>query len=789
MSGPYLIAALILLCASSIAFFIYWRINAREAASLRLQMELYQVINNASLGGYYYWNYKLDIEEFSPNLIKVLNLHKKVKNFQHFTKIFGDDAKSLLDLVEKTKKGELENFMLHCLYTTSDSIRNIQCFANRIDDSDGVHGIVIWFYDVSEYVQKINKVVGQNNRIKSEAKDYLTIFNSLPIPVWWRDRDLSIKHCNLAYSQIVNDEKADVIETKIPDLDLNSRAMLKAAMKEKTDLHTKKYLVVNGERLCFDISEHVVSEGVIGYANDITHKENAEKELNWNISAHTDLLENLSNAVAHYGSDKRLRFYNNAFVKLWGFDEQFLYSSPTYSEIIEMLRKQRKLPEQADFKMFRDKQMKLFKEIMSVHNEFYYLPDGRTLRVIIMPHALGGLLFSYEDMTDRIAIERSYNTLMAVQKETLDNLREGVAVFGRDGALKLYNPMYAKMWPDEVPILDKKPLLSDLVEKSKHLFNYGANWDDYKLGMMEQPTTKEPIMKRMERTDGMVIDLLVLSLPDGDYMLSYEDVTDTILAEITLRERNLALEEADKLKTEFLANVSYELRTPLTSILGFSEMLETGHFGALNKQQEGYIKDISDASRQLMSLINDILDLASIEAGYMVLDIKEFDVFALLVSIKNSMRERCDEAGLELVMDCPPDIGTIFADEKRVKQIMYNLMGNSIKFTDEGGMITIGANENKKGEVSIWVQDTGIGISRNDKIKVFDRFFKSSVTKGKKKSGTGLGLTIVKNIVDLHEGKVILESKENEGTKVKCYFKRKNRKLLKEWEGLLEGWA
>jgi signal transduction histidine kinase/PAS domain-containing protein len=777
----YTIIPQIILTAAAVLFFIKWRMEVQEVEKFRLFSQVQEVINSASIGGYYYWDGKGGVEEFSLNLIKILNLHKKIKNFSQFSKIFGTDSKNLLELVEKLKKGEQENFVINCKYKAADVTRYLQCLGNRIDSSDGISGVVIWFYDVSEYIQVIKKLTSQNNRIKNEARDYLNIFNALPIPVWWRNKDFSIRHCNLTYSHIVNNNDDVTTEAKIPDLDENLRSMSQMAVKNKRTLHMKKHMVVNGERRFFDISESAVvnGEGVIGFASDITNQENIEKELGRHISAHADLLESSSSAMAIYGLDTKLKFYNNAFVKLWGFSEKFLNSNPTYGEVLETLREKRKLPEQADFKKFRNEQMQLFKNLINTHNEFFYLPDGKALRVIVIPHALGGLLFAYEDMTDRLAMERSYNTLIAVQRETLDNLREGVAVFGRDGVLKLYNPTYAQMWPDEIPLLDSRPHSTDLLTKSKHLFNYGDDWEAFRSKWTERPTTKMPILNRVERTDGKVIEKLVVRLPDGDFLLSYEDVTDSMLAERSLRERNEALEEADELKTEFLANVSYELRTPLTSIMGFSEVLEGGHFGALNKQQQEYVKGIHDSSNQLMSLINDVLDLASIEAGYMVLDAREFDVYGVISSVAKSVKERCKASGIKLSVQCTKDIGTIVGDEKRIKQIIYNIIGNSIKFTQRGGSITIGADENEKGEVVIWVEDTGVGIAKSEKTKVFDRFFKSSSALSAKKSGTGLGLSVVKNILELHGGKVKLESSEGEGTTVKCFFKRKNPKLLK----------
>lgn len=781
----YAIISSILLAMTSVLFFVRWRMEARHNNSVQLNSEIKNVINLASLGGYYYWDKSSRSEEFSLNLISLFNLHKKSTQFSHFVELFDSDKEKLIDLFEGLKRSESESFSFKGKVKISGKSNYIECVGNRIDNEFGkVSGIVIWFYNISEYENKVKTLTAQNKTLKSEVRDYSNILNSLSFPIWKREEDSHITYCNVTYMNCVDEKNSISKDDEIPELDSKIAELSKKSLQEDGKFNAKKHIIINGERRLFDINESKMKGGhdIVGVAYDVNEQEVIQKELERHVSAHDDLLESSSSAMAIYGPDTELKFYNNAFVKLWGLKDKWLESSPTYSEVLELFREQRKLPEQADFKKFRDEQMKMFKNLIEPHNDFFYLPDGRTLRVIVIPHALGGLLFAYEDMTDRFAIERSYNTLMAVQQETLDNLREGILVFGADGVLKLYNPTYVEMWPEEKAVLDKRPRVIDLVNKSKDSFIYN-DWEEFKKYWLTFPSTRKPLLKRVERTDGKVIEKITIPLPDGDYMLSYHDVTDSIRAERSLMERNEALEAVDKLKTEFLANVSYELRTPLTSIKGFSEVLEGEFYGKLNAEQEEYVKGIKNSSGQLMELINDILDLASIEAGYMSLEVKKLDVHKALKSVVTLFIERCRDAKIKINLDCPDEIGEILGDEKRIKQIMINMIGNSMKFTKEGGKITVGAEESKKGEIVIWVEDNGIGIPRDEKTKVFDRFFKTSGALSMKKLGTGLGLSVVKNIVELHDGKIRLESAKGKGTKVLCFFKRNNPKLLKKEKG------
>jgi signal transduction histidine kinase len=231
-------------------------------------------------------------------------------------------------------------------------------------------------------------------------------------------------------------------------------------------------------------------------------------------------------------------------------------------------------------------------------------------------------------------------------------------------------------------------------------------------------------------------------------------------------ERNAALEAADRLKSEFIANVSYELRTPLNTIMGFTEILENQYFGQLNDPQKGYTAGILDASTHLLALISDILDLASIEAGQLTLETELFDVHAMLDSLNGLVRERAKRQSLTLHLDCPADIGTIEADERRLKQVLLNLLNNALKFTPQGGTIWLGARRDSGG-VALWVKDTGIGIDREDQPRVFDKFWRSRNTASSQR-GAGLGLALVRSFVQLHGGTVELNSSPENGTTVTC---------------------
>lgn len=645
-------------------------------------------------------------------------------------------------------------------------------------ESSGKRGPVL------ETITPEQRLQAENEKLKRELRHYSTILNMAPYPIWQRDSAADLRFYNLAYGEAVEDimEKEDSGQT--PDLDKKARHQAQQAIESGQPVKERRHVVISGQRRLYDIMEFPVPEdkSSVGFAVDVSEMEDLKEDLNRHISAQDDLLESSASAMAIYGADMRLKTFNNAFVQLWKLDEFWLDSQPTYAEVLETLREKRKLPEQANFQLFKQQQIKLFTGLIETHEEFFYLPDGKALRVIAIPHALGGILFAYEDVTDRLALERSYNTLIAVQRETLDNLHEGVAVFAEDGRLKLSNPGYLSLWNLEAESAAAEPHIRDIIERCRSFF-MADDWDSFKTEHINHIQSRDFVARVIERTDGKVIDWRKVPLPDGATLITYLDITDSTLVERSLRERNEALQEADRLKTEFLANVSYELRSPLTSISGFSEMLRQEYFGPLSEKQREYVDGIHQSSQHLMRLINDILDLASVEAGYMRLEVTKFDVYAMMKSVLSLIQERAKEHGLKVKFECGSKIGKMIGDETRMKQSLFNLLSNAIKYSESGTTITFGAREEGDGEdLVLFVQDQGRGIAPDEQQAVFSKFYKGRTEGGARsessqRGGTGLGLSIVKSFIELHGGHIALESELGKGTTIECRLKRSHPEL------------
>lgn len=630
-----------------------------------------------------------------------------------------------------------------------------------------------YFGDVAKTQQEMTRARLENENLRRELRHFSTLLNLAPLPVWRRDENLMVQYCNLTYTAMLEDVPERILEEYGMELSEQGPKLAQEAVDTGKSQHETRHMIIEGQRRRFQVYEIPDADlgGTIGFAIDTTEYEKGEEELRRHNRAHSDLLESSNMATAIFDGNRKLKFYNNAFVSLWRLDKNWLDTEPEYGEVIEHLREKRRLPEMVNFQQFKQQRLRLFTDLMETHEEILHLPDSKIVRLLVIPHALGGLIFSFEDVTDRLALERSYNTLIAVQRETLNNLHEGVAVFGEDGRLRLSNPIYQKLWGLNSSFLNSEPHISDILEKTKSYYTY-HNWAEFKERMMTQLHVRKMNYQRIERSDGSVIDWSTVPLPDGATLITYFDVTDSTLVERSLIEKNEALREADRLKTEFLLSVSYELRSPLTSITGFAEILKEQYYGELNDKQREYLDAIHTSATQLGQLINNILDLASIEAGYMRLDIHEFNIRDMLKDVHALFQERAKNARIELTFKCPSTIGMLQADEGRIKQALFNLLNNAIKFSSDGGAITLGAKAEPGDNIVLWVEDNGMGIPEHEQRSVFERFRAGAVRT--QRSGAGLGLAMVKNFIELHGGRVELDSDLGKGTIVRCYIPRKH---------------
>ena len=601
--------------------------------------------------------------------------------------------------------------------------------------------------------------------------DYKAILDALPIPVWLRDKGLALTWGNHAFLKGAGAKDLETAQRDQLALDKTERDLAAQARSRNAPQESKRFSVVNGQRRALSFTEIPLGDaGVIGTAVDVTDTAAAEARLQHHADAHSDTLDRLQTAVAIFGPDQKLIFYNRAFVKLWGLPETFLDRHPSDGEILDRLREARKLPEQRDYQAWKRSRLGLYLDGTRENpgEDTWHLPGGQTYRVVAQPHPFGGLTFLYEDVTARLTLESDYNTLVKVQSATLDTLSEGVAVFGPDGKLKLHNAAFARIWEFEPEELGNEPHLRTIASLSRDRFGDSDIWDQLIQAIVSGSGARD--LGDVERSDRSVMSLSTSPLPDGATLVTFKDVTDRFRIENALRDRNEGLEAADRLKSDFIKHVSYELRTPLNTILGFSEHLASGVPGTLNPQQDEYVQAIVAGANTLKSLVNDILDLALVESGALRLELERIDLGELIRDIAAHAREWAGKMGLSLDVDVPHDAGLFLADARRLRQVVFNLLSNAFKYTPRGGNIVLSAKIVAE-DVQISVADDGPGLPPDVKASVFERF--SAKSRAGARAGAGLGLALVNRFLELHDGWVEIDSREGGGTLVRCHLPRR----------------
>lgn len=593
---------------------------------------------------------------------------------------------------------------------------------------------------------------------------FLEMLGKAPFPAWRMSGAGKLQWVNKAYLAAVGAANLDQVLDRQIMLDQHVTTQASKTIQTGAETDDTRHIVMAGERRALRVKMFPLSGGMGGMAFDITDQEAARENLDKHVKAHDETLNHVADGVAIFGPDRKLIFHNRAFEQLWSLDPGYLMEKPDHGSMLDRLRERRKLQSRPDYARWRAGELAYYQgEKNDIVEDQWNLPDGRILKVTRQRHPLGGLLMLFKDMTDELALRSEYNSLINVQKATLDHLREAVSVFDAAGRLRLHNDAFVELWGLQGKLADK-PDFDVVVDECSRLYHDRNVWATIKSRVTNpSPEYRQQDNGVMKTSDGKTLRWLSQPLPNGATLIAFMNVTAQLQVEQALKDKAEAFQAADKLKTEFVQNVSYQLRSPLTTILGYAELLESGMPGELTNKQREQVLAILSASDHLSKLISNILDLAMIEAQRMELDLTDVPLRRAIEESVDMVVTSAEATKVKVEILCDDRIGTIHADERRIKQILFNLLTNALRFTGPGGHIKVEARK-VDGVVQLSVSDNGRGMSQDRQTSAFDSFTSSD------NRGAGLGLALVRSFVELHGGWVAMKSAPGAGAAVMCFL-------------------
>lgn len=581
--------------------------------------------------------------------------------------------------------------------------------------------------------------------------------DALPAPAWISDAAGGLIWANRAWLEAVEQPSLEAARTAGAAFDKDGPALVREALEADQRIEKFRWAVLGGRRRAWRLTFEPIGHGeVLTHAVDVTETEETRETLKRHVAAHDETLDHLDDAVAIFGANRRMAYHNSAFRNLFGLDAVWLDERPTHAEVLDRLRQRRKLPETADYSKWKAGELEYYGSTEVAPDDVWPLPDGRTLRVVRQPHPLGGLLLLFADITNDLNLRAEYNALLNVQQATLDKLNDAVAVFGSNGRLRLRNDAFEQFWSLAADQLDETVGFDEVAGRCRALLPDAALWAELGARVTDpDPESRAPVAGEARLTDRRIVAWQTRPLPDGATLIAFSDITARRELEDALEQKKAALGEAERLKREFVGNVSYELRTPLTTILGYAELLESEGSGLPDRARQ-HLAAVKSAAGQLAHSIDDVLDMAQIDAGEMALNLGDVSVAEVIQTVAERIQPHLAAKGTVLTVRVDDAVGLIRADQARLLKIVDQLADNAVRALDSGGEVGLVAVR-RAGQVQISVSDTGRGVAFHKQAHAFDRFV------GRDRGGPGLGLALVKAVAELHGGGVSLESEPGQG--------------------------
>ncbi|WP_440951994.1 PAS domain S-box protein [Methanococcoides sp. FTZ1] len=718
----------------------------------------------------------LEFFEHSPIGVAFLSPKGKWLNVNpFFCKMLGYSESDILgsDLEKVTHPHDLE--------------RNI-CGLNRIlvgdldvyrTDNRYVHksGGLIWaklvvypfrnqYEEILYFVVQIEDVTESKlteKRLEESERKFNAIFNNTLDAIFIQDLDFNILEVNQRASLYLGYSRDELLQMSIPDLTTDDcRSRIAGISDDLADGMYSYFQAIairkDGSEFPYEASLRLIdyqnNPAILVIARDITERQEHEILLKESEQKFRNLFESANDSIFINDLEGNFLEVNGVTCENLGYSHEEM-----------MGLKARDIISKEDI----DKLAGRINELLNKGNAIFEIVHVRKNGTTI-PTETSAKVIEYAGKKAILSTARDISKRKRTEIMLQESEGKYRALFQDNSAVMLL------IDPDSGNIVDANPSACSYYSYSREEFMHMKITD---INML----SKEQVFEEMENariekknqfvfihrlSSGKMRSVEVYSCPiiinDKKLLFSIvHDITDRKKAEAELVNAKMEAESANRSKSEFLASMSHELRTPLNSVIGFSDILLTESFGPLNEKQFRYTDNISKSGKHLLELINDILDISKVESGKMELHIEEFPVSDVIYEVKAGLAPQSSDKNIGILYDVSEDLKNIRVDRTRFKQILFNLVSNAIKFTPENGFISVSV-QLVGNEVQVSVTDTGIGISKEDQSKLFQPFNQLGKFESREQPGTGLGLAIVKHFVEMHGGRIWVESEVGKGS-------------------------
>ena len=679
----------------------------------------------------------------------IVDAYSFVKSMQ---KVFGT---FLNTAVEKIELGRTEYSASVALSEAKEYTLNLKFYAEK----------ETYVFTVQETEK--NDDTHQKSASKIDASELDKILDFLPVYVWQKNRNLQVTYCNEAYAKALEASKDYVIANNVKLISASRRGVyVDQSLYSTKPKKNTEHVVINGSRRLLSIEETPFTKDgkSTGVAIDITDKEEIETNFR-NYQKHTEeVFNNISVPVAIFDANTILVFANQAIIRMFSVAEVDIYKNYKFADIMNYLLTRGSIIASEDILKYKAKAKELFQEVIEPHCTTIHLTNGNVLSVTITPNHSGGLVFVFEDITDKVQLERKVNSVSSIYRKTLDAFSEGAIILESDSKIKIANKVALDLWRRE----KIEAYIGDFFQNSSQLLTADSKIQLMDTSLLAMISERVAFSKQLQFLSGETIRCEYMPLPDGLGIMRFVNISDTVNLTKTIEEKKVITEQIDRLKSNLISNISHEMHASIQTIAGFADILCNKYFGELSEQQMEYCYGISNAIKNLSDTIDAVIELANMEAGQMKLSYADARLLKIIQTAISLVNDVAKKQNISISTNFEDPEFDVYLDEKSITKALFYLINHSMQELSSGNKINILVTiNNDQGDFEIAIKDDGTLLPA-DELENIQQGLADNSKYNYLEHSLDFGLALANNIVKLHKGALDVQSDEASGNVVIC---------------------